>query len=60
MARKTVTITEYAKSLKLQRDTIYKRIDEGRLGDAGDGARLIKVAGRNFISLPEKKISEKA
>lgn len=60
MARRTVTIMQYAEALGLTRDSIYKRIKENRLGDEGDGARLIKVAGKNFISLPEKNISQNA
>ena len=52
MKRKTITITEYAGIMGIKRDTVYKQIYEDRLPK---GVKVIKVAGRNFISLPISK-----
>jgi hypothetical protein len=50
MARKDITITEYAKNRGITRDAVYKQIYNDRLPK---GVKVKKVAGRNFISLPD-------
>lgn len=50
-----MTITEFAKVAKCTRDTVYKQIASGRLPK---DVRVKKVAGRNFISVPENKLIE--
>ena len=51
MARETITITEYAKSAGITRDAVYKQITNGNLPK---GIRIIKVAGRQFVSIPKE------
>lgn len=52
MKRKTITITEYAGYVGITRDAVYKQIYEGRLPKR---IKVVKVAGRNFISVPIDK-----
>lgn len=56
MKRTELTITEFAKSCGVTRDTIYKWLAAGK--SLPKGARLKKVAGRNYISIPDKMISK--
>jgi hypothetical protein len=52
MRRKTITITEYARTMDITRDAVYKQIYRDKLPK---GVKVIKVAGQNFISIPIAK-----
>lgn len=51
MERNLITITEFSKNMGVTRDTIYKWIQNNKLPK---GVRVKKVAGRNFISIPDQ------
>ena len=55
MKRTLITITEFARANDVSRDTIYKWIQADKLPK---GTFVKKVAGRNFISIPEVMISK--
>lgn len=57
MKREIFTISEFAEMSKVTRDAVYKRIKAGTLPK---GVKLVKVAGKNFISIPHNMLDLQA